>query len=416
MKKRKILTFAVVVALLILLAPVSRMVGGYLLGQNRLEFKFVEIGRGDVKKTVSSSGPLSPIKKVEVGSQVSGTIAKVHVDYNDRVQKDQVLAELDMSLLKAEVGKAEGNLLRIQAQLEDARNDYNRNLPLHQKGVIPDSVLLSSQIKVKSLEGDIKHAQAALDFAKRNLEYASIRSPIAGTVVTKQVEEGQTLAVQFMIPCLFEIAEDLSRMEILVAVDESDIGLVQPGQKARFTVQAYTDKTFSGTVKKVRLQPMKVANVVNYTVEVDTENKEGLLLPGMTAEVDFIIAEKKNVLTVPKTALNFTPEKDALRRFVGRLHPSAVAQLTPSNPAVEPDEHTGFLWFLNDQGELAVQEVKIGVTDGSHTELVDAGPFREGMKVISGVVETDKDKKTEKTKRLIGMPGPGGGGGPPPGP
>ena len=417
MKRKKLLTFIVVIALLVLALPMGRRVGGFFMRPNQLQFKFAEISRGDIKKTISSTGPLSPTTKIEVGSQVSGTIAKVFVSFNDKVEKNQVLAELDLSLVKAEVSKAEGQLMRKAAELEDAQNDYNRNLPLFQKGVISDSQMLASKIKVKILEGEVKTGQASLDFCRRNLEYTTIRSPIAGTVIAKEVEEGQTLAANFMTPRLFEIAEDLSRMEILVAVDESDIGLIQKGQKVRFQVQAYTDKEFSGAVKKVRMQPQKVANVVNYIVEVDAQNKDGLFLPGMTAEVDFIIAEKTNVVTAAQSALNFQPDKDTLKRFTGRLHQTAAARLEAAGKTDNSDDKTGYLWYLNDQGELAVAQAQTGVSDGNHTELLNPDRLREGMKVISGVVETDETKQSSKStsKKVIGMPGGGGGGPPPPG-
>jgi HlyD family secretion protein len=417
MKKKKLLTLIIIVVLLALALPAGRLVGGFFMRPKQLQFKFAELSRGDIKKTVSSTGPLSPTTKIEVGSQVSGTIAKVLVNFNDKVEKNQVLAELDLSLLKAEVSKAEGQLMRKEAELEDAQNDCNRNLPLFQKGVITDAQMLASKIKVKILQGEAKTGQAALDFTRRNLEYATIRSPIAGIVITKEVEEGQTLAANFMTPRLFEIAEDLSRMEILVAVDESDIGLIQKGQKVRFTVQAYTDKEFTGTVKKVRLQPQKVANVVNYIVEVDAQNKEGLFFPGMTAEVDFIIAEKTNVLTAPKAALNFQPDKDTLKRFTGRLNPSAVARLEAAAKTDDSDDKIGYLWYLNDQNELAVEQVQTGITDGNHTELLNPVRLQAGMKVISAVLETEAAKESSKStsKKVIGMPGGGGGGPPPPG-
>jgi HlyD family secretion protein len=415
MKKKKILTLVIVIGLLAIALPAGRLVGGLFLRPKQIQFKFAEISRGDIRKTVSSTGPLSPTTKIEVGSQVSGTIAKVLVNFNDKVQKDQVLAVLDMSLLKAEVSKAEGQLMRKEAELEDAQNDYKRNLPLFEKGVIPDSQMLTSKVKVKILEGEVKTGQAMLDFARRNLEYATIRSPIAGTVITKEVEEGQTLAANFMTPRLFEIAEDLSRMEILVAVDESDIGLIRQGQKVRFQVQAYADKDFSGVVKKVRLQPQKVANVVNYIVEVDAQNKDGLFLPGMTAEVDFIIAQQTNVLTVPKTALNFEPDKETLRGLAGRLDQTATARLAVGQ-ADTGDEKTGYLWYLNEKDQLAVEQVQTGISDGNRAELLNPGRLHEGTKVISGVVETDEAKQSGKStnKKVIGMPGGGGGGGPPP--
>ncbi len=415
MNKKKFLVIIVVFVVVLVSLPVSRLVGGFFAGRHKAQFKFVEAARGDVRKTISSSGPLSSITKVEVGSQISGTIAKVLVNYNDQVEKNQVLAEVDASLLKNEVDKAEGQLLRKKAELEDAQNDCNRNAILFEKGTISDAQILTSKIKVKIAEAEVKTGQAALDFSRRTLDYATIRSPIAGTVITKEVEEGQTVAANFMTPRLFEIAEDLSRMEILVAVDESDIGLIKQGQKVRFQLQAYTDKEFYGSVKKVRLQPQKVANVVNYVVEVDARNKDGLFFPGMTASVDFIILEKTNVMTVAKSALNFAPDKDVLKQFSGQLDATASARLNAIAKNENENEQTGFLWYLNDQKQLAVLQVQTGVSDGARTELLNPGVLHAGMKFISGVEVTEAADATKSSgKKVFGMSG-GGGGGPPPG-
>ncbi len=412
MTRKSIFAVIIILVLLVLLAPLPKLIGERLKGR-QVEYKFVDLSMGDIKKTVSSSGPLSPTTKVEVGSQVSGTISKVLVNYNDKVEKNQVLAQIDLSLLAAEVEKAEGQMLKNKAELEDANNELKRNEVLHEKGAIPDSALDTSRIKVQALEAGLRISQGALDFAKHNLDYGTIRSPIAGTVVTKEVEEGQTLAANFMTPRLFEIAEDLSRMEILVAVDESDIGLIHKGQRVRFTVQAYSGKEFDGSVKKIRLQPQKLANVVNYTVEVDTSNPDGLLMPGMTAEVDFIIGERTNILTVPKAALNWQPDADTLKRFAGHLTAEAKARID-SGQTEEANDETGHLWFLNDKRELAVQEVRIRLTDGSKTEVITPGSLRAGSKVISGTVEEYKKAEKSGGKKVIGMPG-GGGGPPPPG-
>jgi HlyD family secretion protein len=413
MKKKTTLVFVAIIAAAGLLPTLARVGGGLQLQYRRPEFRFVEIVRDDIKKTISSSGPLSPITRIDVGSQISGSVAKVYVDYNDKVEKDQVLAELDMSLLKAEVERAEGDVMRTESALEDAQIDYNRNLLLSKTHTISDSVLVSSKIKVKTMEGTHNMAVADLNRAKKNLEYATIRSPITGTVIIKNVEEGQTLAANFQTPKLFEIAEDISHMEILASVDENDIGLIHPGQKATFEVQTYPGKVFSGKVKKVRLEPVKVANVVNYTVVVDVDNKDSLLMPGMTAEVDFVIAQTQGVLTVPKTALNFRPTEEMLKQS-REGQQSTAPNLTEK--CAETDESAGTLWYIDQQGRIAAERVKTGISDSGYTELVDPGHLREGMQVISGLLQKDEVKKSDKSgnREFIGMPG-GNGGPPPPG-
>jgi HlyD family secretion protein len=413
MQKKPFITLVVIIAAAVLFLTLVRFRGGLLMKYRKPEFRFAEIVRGDIKKTISSSGPLSPITLVDVGSQISGTVARVYVDYNDKVEKDQVLAELDASLLKAEVERAQGDVVRTEAALEDAQIDYNRNLVLCKTHVIAESVLVSSKIKVKTMEGTRNMAVADLNRAKKNLEYATIRSPIAGTVIIKNVEEGQTLAANFQTPKLFEIAEDISHMEILVAVDENDIGLIQPGQKTTFEVQTYSGKVFSGKVKKVRLQPVKVANVVDYTVVVDVDNKDSLLMPGMTAEVDFIIAQKQDVLTVLKTALNFQPSEEMLKQW-REGQQSTAPNLTEKS--TDTDESAGTLWYIDQQGRIAVEHVKTAISDNGYTELVDPGHLREGMQVISGLLQKDETKKSDKSgnRQLMGMPGgnagPGGSG------
>jgi HlyD family secretion protein len=334
---------------------------------------------------------------VDVGTQVSGTIARIYVDYNDQVSKDQILAELDTSLFKAEVDNAEANLLNKEAALEEAQAEYDRNLPIFKKGVISDFQFITTRVKLKSRKAELQSARATLQKARRNLEYAVIRSPIDGIVIAKNVEEGQTVAANFETPTLFEIAADLSHLEILVNVDESDIGDIRGGQQVRFEVQAYDGRVFEGTVKKIRLQPKLISNVVNYTVVVDAVNQDHLLLPGMTAEVDFIIAEKKHVLLVPTAALQFQP-------------PGAAAGETGSHAA---GDDQGRLWFVDRNGRLAMEQVKTGIADGSFTELIDAGTLTEGMQVLCGVSSTEKDGKSIKNVNRILM---GDQTGPPPGP
>ena len=409
---RKGLILMTAVGVLVLVAGAG-FVGPMLAGSlGKPEYRFVEVAPRNVKKTISSTGPLSPITKVEVGSQISGPVVKVCVDYNDHVEKNQVLAILDLNPLETDVHRTEGQLARARSELVEAQINLTKNSRLYEKRTIAESEFLIAQARVQAMEGQVKVDEANLERAKLNLAYATIRSPIAGTVIVKNVEEGQTLAANFMTPRLFEIAEEISHMEILVAVDECDIGLIQKGQKAQFTVQAYPGKTFFGKVDKVRMAGEKVANVVNYTVVVTIDNKNSMLLPGMTAEVDFVIAQKENVLSVPKTALSFIPDKELLTRLERMPNQSMTEIRAAVERAGELDENTGQLYFLDDQGRLAVTQVKIGINDGANTELVDAGRFSAGARVVSGVVTKDqaKNDKSGNRKLMSGPPGPGGGG------
>ena len=228
------------------------------------EYQLAAVVRGDLESTISSTGTLNPVTTVDVGTQVSGTIDSVFVDYNDNVRQGQLLAVLDTSLLKLMVFDAEAGLARTEAQLEQARSDYNRNDELFQRKMISEAEFLPFKVSLRSQEASAQSAEAALERARQNLSYAVIRSPINGTVIVRNVEAGQTVASSFSTPTLFRIAEDLSRMQILAEVDESDIGLIKAGQQVRFEVQTYSDKTFTGTVTQVRLQPQTVSNVVTY--------------------------------------------------------------------------------------------------------------------------------------------------------
>jgi len=401
---------SIVAALAVLLAPIASGTFG------KPDYRFVSVTYNNIKKTISSSGPLSPITKVEVGSQISGSVKKVYVDYNDHVEKEQVLAIVDLDPLKTDVVRSEGQLTRSSSELKEAQINLSKDSKLFEKKTIAESDFLVAQARVCAMEGQVKVDEANLERAKLNLAYGTIRSPIAGTVLVKNVEEGQTLAANFMTPRLFEIAEEISHLEILVAVDECDIGQIQNGQKVQFTVQAYPGKTFYGNVKKIRLAAEKLANVVNFPVVVSVNNTNNLLLPGMTAEVDFVIGQRNHVLSVPKTALSFVPDKVLIARLE-HMPDQKIAQIKAAvDRAADLDDNTGQIWYMDEKGRLSVAEVKLGISDGSNTEVLSSGPLHESMQVVAAVVTNDDVAKVDKSgnRKLVGPP-PGGPGGPGPG-
>ncbi len=310
MKKKVLIPLGVIVAALAVFLILWA-------GRNGAEstYQFVEITRGNLENTVSATGTVNPVSTVEVGTQVSGIIDVLNVDFNDVVRKEQVLAVLDTSLLKAAVLDAQAQVDRTQPLYDQAVADHRRNLPLFEKGFISEQEFLPLEISVKTTRASLQSARVALGRAETNLDYAVIRSPIYGTVIQRAVEQGQTVAASLQAPVLFIIAEDLSQMEIHAQVDESDIGYIQEGQTVRFDVQAYPDRMFSGIVKQVRLQPTTVQNVVNYTVIVDAPNPDGLLLPGMTATIDFIIEQREDVLLVSNAALRLQPTQEMLQEI-----------------------------------------------------------------------------------------------------
>jgi HlyD family secretion protein len=367
-------------------------------------FDFVEIKRGDLVDLVSSSGTLKPVTTVDVGTQISGIVDEVFVDYNDVVKKDQLLATLDTSVLQESVREAKAQLQSAYAQYAQAKNEYDRTLPLFKSKFVSESEFLPAKTQLSTTRSQVQSARSQVERAERNLSYASIRSPIDGVVISRSVEAGQTMAASFNAPVLFQIAEDLSSMEIIAQVDESDIAQVKVGQRVRFTVQAYPDQTFGGVVEQIRLQPVTVSNVVNYEVVVSAANDQNLLLPGMTAEVDFIVAESKDVLMVKNSALKWEPTAEMMG--ANQPGPKEGPKAGKERPA-----NLRRLWYVDKGGALASAPVLIGLTDGVNTELVESKQLGEGAPVISGFTPGASGAKS-KGISLIPTPPRRGGGGP----
>ena len=419
--KRKIVIYAVI---LLVIAAAAYILVGSMSKSAAVQYQFASLTRGNLESTISASGTLSPLTTVDVGTQVSGTIDTVFIDYNDHVKDGQLLAVLDTVLLKTAVRDAEANFERAEAQLEQANFDNDLNETLFKKGMISEADLMPFKINVKTQNANLKSAQATLERALRNLQYAVIRSPISGTVIAKNVEAGQTVAASFSTPTLFQIAEDLSRMEILVDVGEGDIGQIKSGQAVRFEVQAYQDKKFEGTVRQVRMQPNTISNVVSYTAVVDAANKDYLLLPGMTATVDFIIEQKNDILLVPSKALRFKPSEEQLLAFQERLQketkkhsdsagtggwnqPGAPGAETGNEQMSTSSNHqtqknVGQLWYFDSQGQLTMDRVHVGMTDGTNTEIMMSRNLKEGMQVITG-----NNGTSSKSTTSTGNTGPG---------
>jgi RND family efflux transporter MFP subunit len=389
-----------------------------ILGQNGADesggrYEFAQIERGDLENVVSATGTLSPVGTIEVGTQVSGTIDDVLVDYNQPVSQGQVLAVLDTTLLAASLRDARANLLQAQAQHDKAQNDLRRAQDLFDQGHVSESDIEDARTSAMSARASYVSAQAGLERSEANLGYAVIRSPIDGTVIMRSVEAGQTVAASFSTPTLFIIAEDLADMEIHALVDESDIGQIREGQHVRFTVEAYLDEMFEGEVRQVWLQPETIQNVVNYTVVVDASNRGGLLYPGMTATIDFLIDERKGVLLVPNTALRFQPSMAMFAELRARMEEQGASapgqrpgagrgaqQVSTGDLAAQghaaggsgaPDNGVARLWHLDEDGRISVARVRTGASDGLKTEIVEGPDVHEGMEVITAVNETEED-------------------------
>lgn len=420
---------AIIAGAIIVVAVVVWQFAGRSGPEQTGRFEFVEVERGDIENIISSSGTLSAVGTVEVGTQVSGTIARILVDYNETVRAGQVLAVLDTTMLSASVRDARAGVVRARALYDQAVRDYDRESDLHENDLISDAQLSDTQTSVETARAGVLSAEASLDRSRANLKYAVVRSPIDGTVIMRNIEPGQTVAASFSTPTLFVIAEDLSEMEIHALVDESDIGAIREGQSVRFTVEAHMDEEFTGVVRQIWLKPQTVQNVVMYTVVVDAQNDRGLLYPGMTATTDFLIDERHDVLMVPNAALKLraTPgmfeemratmeartaelpdslrqamqERMARRGGGGGGHPGGGGGSGSGPPGGmsgmggmgggSSDDTSAMLWYLDDKGRLSATRVVKGVTDGRMTEIVRGWGVEEGLEAIVSVTEPEED-------------------------
>ncbi len=369
-------------------------------------FRFTTVSRGAIQALVSATGTLQAVTTVSVGTQVSGQISALLVDFNDHVKKGQLLARIDPTIAQQGVADAQANLEKVQAQANQARSDQNRNRALSTAGLIAGSALEQGGSTQQVADATVRSARVALERAKQNLSFTSIYAPIDGVVVERNVNLGQTVAASLSAPQLFLIANDLSRMQILSLVGESDIVRIQQGQSVNFTVQALPGQKFPGTVQQVRLQSTTADNVVNYTVVVTLENPGGKLLPGMTARVDFLVKSAEGVLKAPNAALRYKPSEEVLARFgpaPASTKPGAKADATPAagnRPGAggtrarrteggDSGNGRGTLYTLDAKGKLQAVRVRTGITDGLYTEVEGKGVV-EGMKVIDGVVSASK--------------------------
>jgi len=391
------------------------------------QYAFSTVKRGNIETTITTTGTLQAIGTVEVGTQVSGIIDRILVDFNDDVKKNQVLAILDTTTLAVAIREAKAGVQQAQALFDQAQYVYNRNADLFRQKLVSEQDYISSKTSFSTSEAALKSANISLERAASNLNYAFIRSPIDGNVIYRSVEEGQTVAASFSTPTLFTIAEDLTKMEIYAMVDESDIGTVKEEQTVRFTIQTYQDLEFTGKVRQIWLQPETVSNVVNYTVVINAENPDQLLLPGMTATVDFIIDSRENVLLIPNSALKIQAAEKMLnydhkqRQAKYESLPDSIkvhrnrqpGNVTETVPAAPDLENMAIVWYLNDQNQAVSTMIRTGLSNTKYTELVFGPDIRENMQLISSILD-DGSTQTNESNSRSGFGGPGGPGGPPP--
>ncbi len=347
----------VVIIVFIFFRPEEKVTAGY---------ESSAVFRGKIENTVTATGTIEPIIQVEVGTQVSGIIDHIYVDFNSKVKKGTVLAVLDRTNLESELKSSEATLKSAETEYEYQKKNYERSKSLYEKNLISDTEYESSKYSYDKANSAYIKASSDIRKVRQNLSYATIYSPIDGVVLDRAVDEGQTVAASFSTPTLFTIANDLTQMQVIADVDEADIGEVLEGQSVSFTVDAFPEDTFRGKVTQVRLQPTTTSNVVTYEVVVNAPNPDYKLKPGLTANITITTEEKDEILMVPSKALRFRPE-------TGKTNIDTIKTAAA----------TKTLWVKSPDGNIAPVKVSAGVSDGIYTEV--SGEIKEGDLVVTGM-------------------------------
>lgn len=362
MNKKKTLVIVAVAAIAAL--AVWLLSGGKK--EEKITFDTAAVAPANIMNSITATGTIEPVTSVTVGTQVSGIVSKLFVDYNSVVKKGQVIAELDKTNLMSQLNTAKTQLATAQSQLNYQTANYKRYKTLFEKGLVAADDFDNAKLSYTQAKEQVASAKEEVQRAQTNLGYATITSPIDGVVLSKSVEEGQTVAASFSTPELFTIAQDLTNMQVVADVDEADIGDVKEGERVTFTVDAYPDDTFEGDVKQVRQEATTTNNVVTYEVVISAPNADLKLKPGLTANVTIYTAERKGVLSVPSKALRFTPQKET----VGKMKIVDVANAKNK------------VWTI-EGNSIVAHKVNIGMTDGTNTQIV--GGIAEGTKVVTGL-------------------------------
>lgn len=398
--KRKSIIFLVIFVLLI----VGIVLYFSVNTKNRTtKWRTATVEKGDIIITVTATGSINADTTVQVGTQVSGRISKLFADFNSIVKKGQIIAILDTTLLAADKEDALANLERAQVQVAESKLQYDRNKKLFDEKVISKAEFDLVVFKHETNRSVYKSAKAQLKLAKINLEYATIRAPVSGTVISRSVDIGQTVIANFNTPTLFTIANDLSKMQVQANIDEADIGQVKIGQKVEFTVDAYPEIIFQGTVKQIRLQPVIMQNVVTYIVIIDVPNPDLKLMPGLTANTTIKITEHKDVLKIPANALNFIPPEEYFEN--AQIPDSIKKQWNEIKESLKkkkislPDTAL-FLYVWIPEGKYVYpKKLKKGIADETSIEV--SGNIREGTEIIIGVREENNNASSPAQNPFI---------------
>ncbi len=390
MKKLRISKIWIAVVVIVIVAVAAWAMSGGKKEED-INFKEEKVALKTLQNSVTATGTIEAVTSVTVGTQVSGIVNKLYVDYNSQVKKGQVIAELDKTNLLSELNTAKANLASAQSSLNYQAANMERYKTLYKKGLVSADEYENALLTYRQAKEQVTSSKENVQRAQTNLGYATITSPIDGTVISKSVEEGQTVAASFNTPELFTIAKDLTNMQVVANVDEADIGGVKEGNRVTFTVDAYPDDTFEGTVKQVRLEATTTNNVVTYEVVISAPNADLKLKPGLTANVTIYTQERSGVLAVANKALRFTPTKETVGKDM------KIVDCKGKNK----------VWTLNDK-TLTAHPVTIGQTDGINTEITKG--LKQGDKIVTEIVVNvpEEEDAPQQSQGLISGPGPRG--------
>lgn len=390
MKKLRISKIWIAVVVIVIVAVAAWAMSGGKKEED-INFKEEKVALKTLQNSVTATGTIEAVTSVTVGTQVSGIVNKLYVDYNSQVKKGQVIAELDKTNLLSELNTAKANLASAQSSLNYQAANMERYKTLYKKGLVSADEYENALLTYRQAKEQVASSKESVQKAQTNLGYATITSPIDGTVISKSVEEGQTVAASFNTPELFTIAKDLTNMQVVANVDEADIGNVKEGDRVTFTVDAYPDDTFEGTVKQVRLEATTTNNVVTYEVVISAPNADLKLKPGLTANVTIYTQERSGVLAVATKALRFTPTKETVGKDM------KIVDCKGKNK----------VWTLNGN-TLTAHPVTIGQSDGINTEITKG--LKQGDKIVTEIVVNvpEEEDAPQQSQGLISGPGPRG--------
>jgi len=381
MKKKKIIIFSI-----ILLIVIGILWARGCKGNKSAVYRIENPRKTKIIQTVEASGTINPVTQTSVGTQISGRVEQIFVDYNSNIKKGQLLAVIDPSTYQSNVIQQEANLQKLESVFKNAKRNYDRYKKLYAQDLVAKSELDNAEMDYLSANAQVVQGRASLDKAKIDLSYTNVVSPVDGIVISKEVELGQTVAASYQTPTLFLVAEDLTKMQIEVNISEADISKIKEGQRATFNIDAFPTTTFEGKVTQVRNAATTISNVVTYTVVVSVDNSDLLLKPGMTANVAIITAEVDNALSVPNQALRFVPPDNA--------------KISGNKEGQRKNFKGQGLWRQNKDGSIFITEVKTGITDGNRTEIIS-----DTITENTPIIVASENTKNKTNGRRMGPPG-----------